>query len=171
MNILEELISKYKGEYTTENAKSVNSPIGKLSSQPKQGVFYIDNTKLSIHINAATGANPIGEPYRITLHLNNPTSTNLEIFPVSFWDRFIFRKGKYCTKSLTRNYCFKTEKIIFLELSKDLNFTKLLEQDEVYIRLYTEENQLILTPKRGIQNLDQFENFLQILKRLEKAIL
>ena len=94
MNILKELTQKYQGKYTKENQKSINSPLGKLNFQPQEGVLFIDDTKITISINATTGAHPVGEPFRITLHLENSVESRLEIFPASFWDRLLIEKNK-----------------------------------------------------------------------------
>ena len=170
MNILKELTQKYQGKYTKENQKSINSPLGKLNFQPQEGVLFIDDTKITISINAATGAHPVGEPFRITLHLENSVESRLEIFPASFWDRLLIEKNKHITKNLATDYCFKTEEKRFLRLVQNKNLITILEQDEIYIRLYAKENQLVLTPKKGIKDLHQFENILQLLKILENEV-
>ncbi|WP_073150185.1 hypothetical protein [Mesonia phycicola] len=170
MNILRELTQKYQGKYAEENLKSINSPLGKLNFQPQNSVLFIDDTKITISINVTTGAHLVGEPYRITLHLKSSVKPRLEIYPASFWNRFLYKNNKYITKKLAINYCFKTDEKLFLKFIKHKNFCKILEQDEVYIRLYPEKNQLVLTPKKGIENVNQFEHFLQLLKIIEKEL-
>jgi len=113
----------------------------------------------------------VGEPFRITLHLENSVEFRLEIYPASFWDRLLIGKNKHITKKLAINYCFKTEEKRFLRLVQNKNFITILEQDEVYIRLYAKEKQLVLTPKKGIKDLSQVENFFQLLKILENEVL
>ncbi len=170
MNILKELTQKYQGKYTEENQKSINSPLGKLKFQPQESVLFIEDTKITISINAATGAHPVGEPFRITLHLENSVESRLEIYPASFWNRLLNGKNKHLTKNLAIDYCFKTEEELFLRLIQNKNFNTILEQDEVYIRFYAKEKQLVLTPKKGIKDLHQFENFLQLMKILENEV-
>lgn len=170
MNILKELTQKYQGKYTEEDHKSINSPLGKLNFLPQEGVLFIDDTKITISINATTGAHPVGEPFRITLHLKNSVESRLEIYPTSFWNRLLIGKNKHITKDLATDYCFKTEEELFLKLLEHKSFCKILEQDEVYIRLYIKEKQLVLIPKKGIKDLHQFENFLQLLKILENEV-
>lgn len=171
MNILKKLTQKYQGKYTEEDHKSINSPLGKLSFQLQEGVLFIDDTKITISINATTGAHPVGEPFRITLHLETSVESRLEIFPASFWNRLLNGKIKHLTKNLAIDYCFKTEEKLFLRLVQNKNFITILEQDEVYVRLYAKEKQLVLTPKKGIKDLHQFENFLQLMKILENEVL
>ena len=175
MNIIEELTKKYNGNYSEEMTKNVNSPIGKYIYQPKSGIIEIDGTKISININEVGGANPVTEPFRITLHLDKSYQTELTIFPKGLWNEFLDfilpKRREFIPQPIRKQFGFGGNKILLKKLTSDKQFLENLANERIYIQTERKQtNRITLTPERGIENLNQFEKFVVILKLIEKKI-
>ncbi len=175
MNSIQELTEKYKGEYSEEYPKSVNSPIGKYMCQPKSGVIEVDGTKISITLNEVSGGMPVTEPFRITLHLDKVYETELVIYPKDFWNNFLDfiipkRKG-FIPKSIRKQFWFGGNKDLLKQLVSDMTFTEKIINERIYIATGDKPiNQIVLTPQYGIKDMEQFEKFVYILKQIENKI-
>ncbi|SOC78930.1 hypothetical protein SAMN06296241_0451 [Salinimicrobium sediminis] len=175
MNIIEELSKKYNGNYSEEQPKSVNSPIGKYLYQPKTGLIEFDGSKIGVNIDSVGGAIPVAEPFRITLYLDKNYLTDLTIFPKSTWNRItdlVFIKNKEnLPKQIRKQFTFVGERNLIMQLGSNAEFTNGLMNEKVYIRTDSKKpTRIVLTPAHGIEDIEQFEKFISLLKIIEKAI-
>lgn len=175
MNIIEELTKKYNGNYTEETAKNVNSPIGKYTYQPKNGIIEIDGTKISVNINEVGGATPVTEPIRITLFLDKTYETELTIFPKDFWKKILEliqpKPSVIFPETIKNQFWFGGKISLLKQLASDNQFAENLINERIYIETdKNQTNRITLTPEYGIENLNQFEKFITILKLIENKI-
>lgn len=174
MNIIEELSKKYNGRYSEEQPKNVNSPIGKYIYQPKTGLIEIDGSKIGVNIDSVGGAIPVAEPFRITLFLDKKYQTDLTIFPKTIWNRMtdlVLPKKEYFPERIRSQFSFVGEEKVIKQLGSNAEFINNLMDEKVYIRTDRKKaDQIILTPAHGIEDIEQFEKFISLLKIIEKAI-
>lgn len=175
MNIIQELIEKYNGEYSEESTINVNSPIGKYVYKPKSGIIELDGTKISINLNEVAGAMPVTEPFRITLHLDKTYATELSIFPIDSWNKFLNiilpKRGKFVPKSLAKQFWFEGNEKLIKQLAIDKFFCNEILNDKIYIKTGVKTTtQITLTPEYGIKDIKQLEKYVSVLKRIENKI-
>ena len=175
MNIVEEITKKYNGNYSEDLTKSINSPIGKYTFQPKSGILEVDGTKISLNIKKVGGAMPVTEPFRITLHLDKTYQTELTIFPKGLWNSFLDfvlpKRSEFIPQPIRKQFWFGGNETLLKHLASDTQFANNLKNERVYIETDKKQtNRITLTPERGIENLHQFEKFVKILKLIEKKI-
>lgn len=175
MNIIQELTEKYSGKYSEDLTKSVNSPIGKYIYQPKSGIIEVDGTKISINLDDVSGAMPVTEPFRITLHLDKTYETELTIFPKDLWNDFLDfilpKRREFIPKPIRKQFLFGGNKDLLKKLASDKIFTENIINERIYIETGDKPtNRIILTPEYGIKDIDQFEKFVSVLKRIENKI-
>lgn len=171
MNLLKSFAEKNDGHYTEENIKKAFSPIGKSIYQPKSAYFTIGGSKISVNLNEVGGAIPTSEPFRITLHLSKKANVRLEIYPVSSWERIIQRVFQSKNITIKEGYIFKSGEKVVKKIIEGNSFFSKLKKEKVYIRIPKENtSKIILTPTKGIDTEAQFENFISILKHLERKI-
>ena len=175
MNIIKELTAKYSGKYSENLTKNVNSPIGKYIYQPKDGIIEVDGTKISINLNEVSGAIPVTEPFRITLHLDKTYETKLTIFPKDLWNTFLDfilpKRRAFVPKPILKQFWFGGNKDLLKELLSDKIFTENIINERIYIETRDKPtNRIVLTPEYGIKDIDQFEKFVSVLKRIENKI-
>jgi hypothetical protein len=175
MNIIQELTEKYSGKYSEDLTKNVNSPIGKYVCQPKNGIIEVDGTKISINLKEVGGAMPVTEPFRITLHLDKTYETELTIFPKDLWNEFLDfilpKRRAFVPKPILKQFWFGGNIDLLKQLASDKIFTENLINERIYIETGKKPtDRIILTPERGIKDIDQFEKFVSILKRIENKI-
>ncbi len=175
MNIIQELAIKYSGKYSEELPITMYSSMGKLFYQPKNGIFEIDGSKIRINLKEVGGADPVTEPFLITLYLGKTYETELSIFPKTLWNNFLDLirpkfKG-HIPKQLRNQFSFVGNRALIKELTSDQVFAENIKNERVYIRMGNEPiNRIILTPEYGIRDIDQFESFVLVLKRIEIKI-
>ena len=175
MNIIQELTEKYSGKYSEDLTKSVNSPIGKYIYQPKNGIIEVDGTKISINLNEVGGAMPVTEPFRIILHLDKTYDTELTVFPKGLWkkllDSILPKRRAFIPKAIFKQFWFGGNKDLIKQLVSDKNFTENIKNERIYIKTGKKPtNRIVLTPEYGIKDVDQFEKFVSVLKRIENKI-
>ncbi|WP_415376667.1 hypothetical protein [Patiriisocius sp. Uisw_017] len=175
MNIIQELTEKYNGKYSEDLTKSVNSPIGKYVYQPKNGIIEVDGTKISININEVSGAMPVTEPFRITLHLDKTYETELSVYPKDLWNVFLDfilpKRRAFIPKPILKQFWFGGKKDLLKQLASDKIFTESIINERIYIESINKPtNRIVLTPEYGIKDIEQFEKFVIVLKRIEKEI-
>ncbi len=175
MNIIQELTEKYSGKYSEDLTKNVNSPIGKYVYQPKNGIIEVDGTKISINLSEVGGAMPVTEPFRITLHLDKIYQTELTIFPIDSWNKFlnfIFPKRReFVPKPILKEFWFGGNIDLLKQLASDKNFCEKIINERVYIETgFKTTDRIILTPEYGIKDIEQFEKFVSVLKIIEDKI-
>jgi len=175
MNIIQELTEKYSGKYSEDLTKSVNSPIGKYVYQPKSGIIEVDGTKISINLNETSGAMPITEPFRIALHLDKFHETELSIFPKDLWNVFLDfvlpKRRAFFPKTVRKQFWFSGNKDLLKQLASDKLFTENIINERIYIKTGDKPtNRIVLTPENGIKDIEQFEKFVTVLKRIEYKI-
>ena len=175
MNIIQELTEKYNGKYSEDLTKNVNSPIGKYVYQPKNGIIEVDGTKISININEVSGAMPVTEPFRITLHLDKTYETELSVYPKDLWNVFLDfilpKRRAFIPKPILKQFWFGGNKDLLKQLASDKIFTESIINERIYIESINKPtNRIILTPEYGIKDIEQFEKFVIVLKRIEKEI-
>ena len=175
MNIIEELSKKYSGIYSEEQAKNVNSPIGKYTYQPKKGLIEVDGTKISVNLNEVGGATPTAEPFRIILYLEKFYKTELTIYPKDFWNNlldFVFPRNKENIPiKIRKQFLINGDQTLIKKLGSNKEFAEHLVDENVYIRTDKKQtDRIVLTPPHGIKDIHQFEKFITILKIIEKEI-
>ncbi|CAI8220002.1 MAG: Uncharacterised protein [Formosa sp. Hel1_33_131] len=175
MNIIQELTEKYSGKYSEDLTKSVNSPIGKYIYQPKNGIIEVDGTKISINLNEVSGAMPVTEPFRITLHLDKTHETELTVFPKDLWNTFLDiilpKRRAFIPKPILKQFWFGGNIDLLKQLASDKIFTENIINERIYIKTGNKPtNRIVLTPEFGIKDINQFEKFVSVLKRIENKI-
>tara|TARA_R110000868_G_scaffold108381_2_gene295898 strand:+ start:767 stop:1324 length:558 start_codon:yes stop_codon:yes gene_type:complete len=176
MNIIQELTEKYNGKYSEDLAKNVNSPIGKYVYQPKNGIIEVDGTKISINLNEVDGAMPVTEPFRITLHLDKTYETELTIFPKDLWNEFLDfilpKRRAFIPKPILKQFWFGGNKDLLKQLASDKIFTENIINERIYIETMPNKStdRIVLTPENGIKDINQFEKFVSVLKRIENKV-
>ena len=175
MNSIQELTEKYKGKYSEDFPKKINSPIGKYIYQPKSGVIEVGGTKISITLNEVSEAMPVTEPFRISLHLDKVYETELVIYPKDLWNNFLDfilpKRTDYIPKSIRKQFSFGGNKNLLKQLLSDITFTEKIINERIYITTGDKPiNKIILTPQYGIKDMEQFEKFVHILKQIENKI-
>ena len=175
MNLIEELVKKYDGSYSEETKKSTVYSIGKYTFHPQNGVLELDGTKISINLNAVGGASRTAEPYRIVLYLDGDYETVLQIYPKNWlkklWHQVFPQKHQTLPDKIKKQFSFSGDQRLINVLGSDTAFCEKIYNEKTYILLGKKFPQcIILTPAHGIDDLDQFEKFLQILKHIESAI-
>jgi hypothetical protein len=175
MNIIQEITEKYSGKYSEDLTKSVNNPIGKYVYQPKNGIIEVEGTKISININEVGGAMPVTEPFRITLHLEKTYDTELSAYPKDLWNLFLDfilpKRRAFIPKPILKQFWFGGNIELLKQLASDKTFTESIINERIYIESIDKPtNRIVLTPEFGIKDIEQFEKFIIVLKRVEKAI-
>ena len=175
MDFIEQLTKKYNGTYSEGSTKSFNSPIGKYIYQPKNGVFEVDGTKISINLNKVGGAMPVAEPFRITLHLDKTYKTKLTIFPKDLWNKFLDvilpKRRAFVPKPILKQFWFGGNVGLLKQLASDKVFCEKIINERIYIEAGIKEtDRIVLTPEYGIKDVEQFEKFISVLKIIETKI-
>lgn len=174
MNIIEELVKKYEGEYAEEPKKASILPGGRYSFHPQKGVIELDKTKISINIKAVGGASQTAEPYRFILYLDKDYGKKLEIFPKGNFKRLIEYVANIFSppsKVINKKYSFKGDSDLISKLKRDKSFCKKMENEKLYILIWKKKpKHLVLTPAHGIDGVEHFEKILSILKIIESKI-
>ncbi|WP_394751270.1 hypothetical protein [Spongiimicrobium salis] len=175
MNSIQEWIEKYHGEYEGGLVKNLNSPVGKYSYQQKSGSIEIEGTTISINFNEVGGAIPVAEPIRMTLHLKKTYETELTLFPKGLGHKFldfVLPKRKISIpESIRKQFRFDGDKNLLKKLTSDSTFTESILDENIYIDTGKEPiDRIVLTPAHGIKDVEQFEKFVFILKRIENAL-
>lgn len=175
MSIIQELTEKYNGNYSEEPNSSFNSPTGKYSYQPKSGIINIAGTKISINLNEVGGAMYGTEPFRITLYLDRKYKIEFSMFPKSFWnsikDSIFPKRTIIIPESVRKEFSFGGSKNLIKKLVSDKIFIENIKGENLYIgTLENPTNRIVLTPMHGIRDIEQFEKFVEILKRIENKV-
>lgn len=175
MNFIEELVKKYEGSYSEETKKSSIYSSGKYTFHPQNGVLELDGTKISINLNAVGDASRTAEPYRIVLYLDRDYEITLHIYPKNWfkklWHLLFPQKHQTLPDAIKKQFSFSGNQRIINALGSDSLFCENIDHEKTYIHLGKKFPKcIILTPAHGIDDLDQFEKFLQILKHIESAI-
>ena len=175
MNIIQELTEKYNGKYSEDLSKSVNSPIGKYIYQPKNGIIEVDGTKISINLNEVGGAMQVNEPFRITLHLDKFYETKLDISPKGLWycflDLVLPKRREFIPNPIRKQFWFDGNIDLLKQLASDKLFAKSITNEKIYIGTREKPtNRIVLTPAYGINDIEQLEKFISILKQIENKI-
>ena len=176
MDIIEELVKKYHGEYSKSHETASNMAGGRYTFQPERGIVKIEGTKISININAVGGAAETAEPYRIVLHLNKAYNSTLEIYPKStirrLFDFFISSNQPTNSNLINKRFTFKGNKQIIEKLGIDNVFCKKIKDEVIYIVINKKyPKRIMLTPAYGIDNVEHLEKLLSILKIIEGKII
>ena len=175
MNLIEELVKKYEGSYSEETKKSSIFTSGQFNFHPQNGVLELDGTKITLNINAVTGASQTAEPYRLVLYLDQDYEMPLQIFPKSVFKRLWFwlfpQNHTTLPKTIKKWFSFHGNQQVIDALGKDAKFCEMIHNEKTFILLGKKFPKcVILTPAYGIDDLNHFEKLLQILKRIEAAI-
>ena len=175
MNIIKELTAKYSGKYSEDLTKNISSPIGKYVYQPKTGIIEVDGTKISINLNEVSGAMPVTEPFRITLHLDKTYETEFTLFPKDSWNQFLNfirpKRRAFVPKPILKQFSLRGDLDLLKQLASDKIFTESIIDERIYIETgFNSTNRIVLTSAFGVKDIDQFEKFVSILKRIENKI-
>ena len=175
MNIIQEITKKYHGKYTEEPMKSTYTKNGIYNFQPQSGTFKVDDVKVKISINETSGAMPQAEPIQIIYYLNHSKCPALQIFPKNNWRKIwssIFRNGdSEIPKTLQQQFTFSGDKQLIHKLAHNSTIVQGLQNERIYIITSTSKsNKLILTPEFGLENIIQFEKYLNILKAIDQSL-
>ncbi|WP_040253229.1 hypothetical protein [Psychroserpens mesophilus] len=176
MSIIQEITEKYNGEYSENPTASFNSPAGKYSYQPKKGIINIDGSKISINLNEVGRAMYGTEPFRITLYLDNEYQTEFNLFPKDLWNKFLdflFPKRRaFVPPKILKQFWFGGDIKLIRKITSDKLFNDSIIDERIYIETMPGKstNRIVLTPERGINNIEHFEKFISILKLVENKI-
>ncbi|MCK8482322.1 hypothetical protein [Psychroserpens algicola] len=175
MSIIQEITKKYIGKYSEEPIKSFSGPTGKYVYQPKSEIIDLDGTKISINLNEVGGAMYGTEPFRITLYLDKTYETELTIYPKDLWNVFLDfilpKRRAFIPKPILKQFWFGGNKELLEQLASDKIFTENIINERIYIEsLDKPTSRIVLTPEYGIKDIEHFEKFVIILKRIEKGI-
>jgi len=176
MNIVEELVKKYEGKYSEEVDRGINYPTGKYTFYPQRGIIKVDGTIISINIKAVGGAARTAEPYRIMLELDKDYGISpFRIFPKSTVKKItgsIFANDNLnIPDPINKQFSFKGNDALTKALVSDYTFCDNIKNEKVYILISEKYPQhIVLTPAYGIDDLVQFEKFLNILKFIESKV-
>ncbi len=175
MNIIQELTEKYSGQYSEGLTKKLNSPLGKYIYQPKNGIITVDGSIISITLDETGGAMPVTEPFRMTLHLDKVYDIELSIFPKDLWnkftDLFVSKQKEFIPKSILQQFQLDGDKSLLKQLVSDKTFIETIINEKIYIQTGKKPtDQIVLTPEYGIKDMQQFEKYVFILKRIEMEI-
>jgi len=176
MSIIKEISEKYNGKYSEDPTASFNSPSGKYSYQPKNGIINIDGSKISINLNEVGGAMYGTEPFRITLYLDKKYPTEFNLFPKDLWNKlldFLFPKRReFIPRQVLKQFWFGGDKKLIKRISSDKLFNESIINERIYIETMPKKttDRIVLTPERGINNIEHFEKFVDILRLVENKI-
>lgn len=175
MNIIQSFIEKHNGYYTQEIEKSVNTPIGKYSSQAKLGSLIYKGSNLKISINEVGGADPISQPLRIKLFLENPIPFDFFIFPRSYWNkkiRSVFgTNNNSLVKAIKSQYSFSGSNKLTAKLTTNESFLQKLDNEVIVINISKKKPHIItIIPSHGYRDVDHLEKLADILKIIESEI-
>lgn len=177
MNIFQELKEKYNGQYSEALATRVNTPNGQCFHQSKSTILQVDGSKISLYLDEVGGAIPITEPFRITLHLDKTYHTELDMYPKSSWARFLDfllpKRQEFVPEPILKQFWFGGNKTLIKQITTDKLFTDNIINQRIYIKTMPNKstNRIVLTPENGVEDVDQFEKFVSILKRIENKII
>lgn len=174
MDIIQKIVAKYGGSYKEEAKKSSIYTSGKYTFHPQKGIFEIEGSKISINIQAVGGAARVTEPYRIILYLNKQFNGKLEIYPISFLKKIlqcIYSTHTHSSTAIRKHYSFKGNSILIQQLIENPSFYDLIKKETVYITLNKNHpTKIILRPAYGIDDMEQFDRFIRLLKLIELNI-
>ena len=175
MNTIQSFIEKYNGNYTQEVEKSVNTHIGKYSSQAKQGSLIYKGSKLRISINEVGDADPVSRPLRIKLFLEKPITFDFFIFPRSYWNkkiRSVFsNKNNSLIKSIKNQYSFSGSNKLTSKLIANESFLQKIDNEIIVVNISKKKPNIItIIPTHGYRDLEHLEKLADILQLIETEI-
>jgi hypothetical protein len=175
MSIIQELTEKYNGIYSEDQTSSFSGPTGKYSYQQKSGIIDFDGTKISINLNEVGGAMYGTEPFRITLHLDKTYEVEFNVFPKTLWDRFldyiIPNRAIFIPRTVRNQFSFGGNKDLIKKLVSDKILIENINNEKIFIGTINKPtDRIVLTPAHGINDVDHFEKFVKVLKRIENEI-
>jgi len=175
MNFIQEIVRKYKGEYTELDKREFHTPEGKYATQFQEGIIIVDEIKFSISQNKSVGinfnsvaANEIyNEPIRIFLHLEKDEKT-LYIYPKN-----IVQKAFYYIKNgeTDNQFVYKGKNKVIKQLKQNKELIKKLKDESLYISISEKyPSKIMITPRNGIEDSFVFEKYIEILKIISSKI-
>jgi len=175
MNTIQSFIEKYNGSYTQEVEKSVNTHIGKYSSQAKQGSLIYKGRKLKISINEVGGADPVSRPLRIKLFLDKPILFDFFIYPRSYWNKIIRsvfgNKNNSLLKSIKDQYSFSGSTKLTSKLTSNKAFLQKIDNEIIVVNISKKKpNVITIIPTHGYRDVEHLEKLADILKLIESEI-
>tara|TARA_B100000809_G_C14977250_1_gene473167 strand:+ start:380 stop:910 length:531 start_codon:yes stop_codon:yes gene_type:complete len=175
MKTIQSFIEKHNGNYTQEVEKSVNTHVGKYSSQAKIGSLIYKGSKLKIAINEVGGADPISQPLRIKLYLDKPILFDFFIFPRSYWNqkiRSVFGNKKISLiKSIKKQYSFSGSNKLTSKLIANESFLQKIDNEIIVVNISKKKpNVITIIPTHGYRNVEHLEKLADILKLIESEI-
>tara|TARA_R110001632_G_scaffold54410_9_gene133345 strand:+ start:4231 stop:4758 length:528 start_codon:yes stop_codon:yes gene_type:complete len=175
LNIVKEICTKYDGTYTAEERKNISSPAGALIFQFQKGVFFFEGKKIIILIDEIGGAAYGTNPIQLIIQISNPRNRILRIYPKFFIDKvldFILnRDTKDIPTVLRKRFQFDGDKNLIHKIVSDQNIVQHLGKQNLTLYIKKENpSSLILSPSRGISNIEEAIMFINILKAVGEKI-
>ena len=174
MNIVEQFVKKYEGDYQESPKVSINFPNGKHSFQKQKGLLFVDGSKISINITEVSDAARTAEPFRIAIYFDKVYRTTFTMYPKSIWNRLsdlIFKgKTRFIPKNVKKQFYIDTDQKVCRKLVNNKIFVESILNEKIYIRtVHNKVTTIILTPAYGIRDVEQLEKFVIVLKEIEIA--
>lgn len=173
--VTKEIIKTYHATYEGEPKVEANFSSGKYTFHKQRLLLKTDDYRFSVNISASGGASQTTDPIRIILYHNTPTSVRLEISPKSF-----FRKKLAMLLSSTnitlaiffkKKFDIKGDQHLIDSILNDAILLELFNHLRIYIIIDPKyPKQIMLTPERGIESMQHFNNYIEILERIANLL-
>lgn len=168
MNTIQSFVEKYNGNYKQEVKKSVNTPVGQYSSQPKIGNLIYKGSKMKISINEVGGADPISQPLRIKVFIEKPMLFDFYIFPRSYWSKKIRsiwgNRSNSLIESIKHQYSFSGSTKLTSKLITNEYFLQKIDNEVVVVNISKKKPNIItIIPTHGYRDISHIEKLADTL--------
>ncbi len=175
MNIIKEICTKHNGIYSTEERKNLTTSKGAMVFQFQKGEFVFEGKRMILMIDDTGGTFHGTNPFRFILSIENPKNKTIRIYPKFFIDKvfdlILNRTTNFIPKELRKKFQFNGDRKLLDKILADRNIVQLLMEQNLTIFIENKNpNRLILSPSRGIRNIEQAELFIELLKRVGEKI-
>lgn len=181
MDILEALTLELNGTYQAEQKKSVNTPIGKFSSQNSFGIIRKEEYSIKLYCYNNSGVRAVnaidGSPFKVVLILPFTLKNPVSIYPKTFFQKIFGDSISKTTlspnaKGLLKKYSIKgSKKLASYILSDDL-LTEVIPEHILYITTSIQKNisTISLRPDESVVTSGELKELFSIIDRLGKII-
>ena len=168
MNIVKEICTKYDGTYTAEGRKNTTTTEGTMIFQFQKGEFFFEGKKIKILIDEIGGTAYGTNSIQLIIQISNPRNRILRIHPKFFIDKvldlILNRDTKGIPTALRKRFQFDGDKNLIHKIVSDQNIVQHLEKQNLTLYIEKEKpSSLILSPSRGIINIEEAIMFINIL--------
>ena len=160
--LLEDVIKHYKGDLIKGQKRESWSIDGKYGFQKIKGNFIYDGSEFSIFTNERQGVSSQKEAVYYSLSFKKNTKLKLIVSLKSSFYRFFKKRNKY--------HITGTDSLV-KKLMLDNEFKVLIEKEDCHIILENNIHSISLVSLLEISNINQVENAILILKKIEQKII